>query len=49
MTAERFVKLGIEAARLGLRVNCVISRDTEYGLSVYEAIDRRCRSVTGAG
>ena len=32
MTAERFVKLGIEAARLGLRVNCVISRDIEYGL-----------------
>ena len=40
MTAERFVKLGIEAARLGLRVNCVISRDIEYGLSAYEAIDK---------
>ena len=40
MTAERFVKLGIEAARLGLRVNCVVSRDIEYGLSVYEAIDK---------
>jgi predicted amidohydrolase YtcJ len=35
----RFVKLGVEAARLGLRVNCVISRDIEYGLSVYEAIE----------
>ena len=30
MTQERFVKLGIEAARLGLRVNCVVSRDLEY-------------------
>ena len=40
MTAERFVKLGIEAARLGLRVNCVISRDIEYGLGAYEAIDK---------
>jgi predicted amidohydrolase YtcJ len=40
MTQERFVKLGIEAARLGLRVNCVVSRDLEYALSAYEAIDR---------
>ena len=40
MTADRFVKLGIEAARLGLRVNCVLSRDLEYGLSVFEAIDK---------
>ena len=40
MTAERFVKLGIEAARLGLRVNCVVSRDLEYALSAYEAIDK---------
>jgi predicted amidohydrolase YtcJ len=39
MTPERFVKLGIEAARLGLRVNCVVSRDLEYALSAYEAID----------
>src|SRR5262249_5683640 len=30
MTQERFVKLGIEAARLGLRVNCVVSRNLEY-------------------
>ena len=30
MTRERFVKLGTEAARLGLRVNCVVSRDLEY-------------------
>ena len=40
MTQERFVKLGIEAARLGLRVNCVVSRDLEYALTAYEAIDR---------
>jgi predicted amidohydrolase YtcJ len=40
MTQERFVKLGTEAARLGLRVNCVVSRDLEYALSAYEAIDR---------
>ncbi len=40
MTYERFVKLGVEAARLGLRVNCVVSRDLEYALSAYEAIDK---------
>jgi predicted amidohydrolase YtcJ len=40
MTQERFVKLGIEAARLGLRVNCVVSRNLEYALSTYEAIDK---------
>jgi predicted amidohydrolase YtcJ len=40
MTPERFVKLGIEAARLELRVNCVVSRDLEYALSAYEAIDK---------
>jgi predicted amidohydrolase YtcJ len=40
MTQERFVKLGIEAARLGLRVNCVVSRHLEYALSAYEAIDK---------
>jgi hypothetical protein len=32
------VKLGIEAARLGLRVNCVVSRDLNYALTAYEAI-----------
>lgn len=36
----RFVRLGLEAARLGLRVSCVVSRDLEYALSAYEAIDR---------
>jgi predicted amidohydrolase YtcJ len=40
MTQERFVKLGVEAARLGLRVNCVVSRDLEYALSAYEAINK---------
>ena len=40
MTFERFVQLGTEAARLGLRVNCVVSRDLEYALAAYEAIDR---------
>lgn len=40
MTLERFICLGTEAARLGLRVNCVVSRDLEYALSAYEAIDR---------
>jgi predicted amidohydrolase YtcJ len=40
MTYERFVKLGVEAARLGLRINCVVSRDLEYALAAYEAIDK---------
>ncbi|HEY0219603.1 MAG TPA: amidohydrolase [Afipia sp.] len=40
MPHERFVKLGVAAARLGLRVNCVVSRDIEYALSAFEAIDR---------
>jgi predicted amidohydrolase YtcJ len=40
MPWERFVRLGTEAARLGLRVSCLVSRDLEYALSGYEAIDR---------
>jgi predicted amidohydrolase YtcJ len=40
MDHARFVRLGTEAARLGLRVSCVVSRDLEYALSAYEAIDR---------
>jgi predicted amidohydrolase YtcJ len=40
MTHERFVKLGIEDARLGMRVNCVVSRNIEYALNVFEAINR---------
>lgn len=40
MAWERFVGLGTEAARLGLRISCLVSRDLEYALSGYEAIDR---------
>jgi predicted amidohydrolase YtcJ len=40
MDHARFVHLGVEAARLGLRVSCIVSRDLEYALSGYEAIDR---------
>jgi len=40
MASERFVRLGIEAARLGLRIGCIVSRDLEYALAGYEAIDR---------
>ena len=40
MEWPRFVRLGTEAARLGLRISCLVSRDLEYALSGYEAIDR---------
>jgi hypothetical protein len=40
MSAERFVKLAIEAARLAPAGELRDSRDIEYGLSAYEAIDR---------
>jgi predicted amidohydrolase YtcJ len=40
MDHRRFVRLGTAAARLGLRVSCVVSRDLEYALAAYEAIDR---------
>lgn len=40
MTRDRFITLGIEAARLGLRVNCVASRDIEYAISAYEEINK---------
>jgi predicted amidohydrolase YtcJ len=40
MDQPRFVRLAVEAARLGLRVSCVVSRDLEYALSAYEAVDR---------
>ncbi len=43
MDYDRFVQLGIVAARLGLRINCVVSRDLDYALSAYEAIDREVR------
>ncbi|MBI2371139.1 MAG: amidohydrolase family protein, partial [Deltaproteobacteria bacterium] len=41
MDHARFVRLGLEAARLGLRINCVVSRDLEYALSAFETIDRQ--------
>lgn len=37
---DRFVALGTEAARLGLRVNCLVCYDLEFVLRAYEAIDR---------
>ncbi|MEE9534714.1 MAG: amidohydrolase [Acidimicrobiia bacterium] len=40
MDQARFVRLGVEAARLGLRINCIVSRDLDYALSAYEAIDQ---------
>jgi predicted amidohydrolase YtcJ len=40
MDHARFVRVGTEAARRGLRVSCLVSRDLEYALSAYEAIDR---------
>ena len=39
MTHERLVKLGAEAARLGLRINIVASRNIEYAISAFELID----------
>ena len=35
---ERFVKVGIEAARLGIRLNCLVCYDLERVLRAYEAI-----------
>ncbi len=40
MDQARFVRLGVEAARLGLCINCIVSRDLDYALSAYEAIDQ---------
>lgn len=37
---DRFVRIGVEAARLGLRVNCLVCYDLEHVLRAYEAIDR---------
>jgi predicted amidohydrolase YtcJ len=42
MPRDRFTGMCREAARLGLRVGCVVSRDLEYALSAYEAVDREC-------
>jgi predicted amidohydrolase YtcJ len=40
MSPVRFTEMCREAARLDLRVGCVVSRDLEYALSAYEAADR---------
>jgi hypothetical protein len=40
MPQDRFTEMCREAARLRLRVGCVVSRDLDYGLSAYEAADR---------
>jgi predicted amidohydrolase YtcJ len=39
---DRFVELGVLAARLGLRMNCLVCYDLERVLQAYEAIDRQC-------
>ncbi|MBM3573492.1 MAG: amidohydrolase family protein [Alphaproteobacteria bacterium] len=39
---DRFVELGVMAARLGLRLNCLVCYDLERVLRAYEAIDRQC-------
>ena len=36
---ERFVEIGVRAARLGIRLNCLICYDLERVLRAYEAID----------
>lgn len=36
---ERFVKFGVQAARLGIRLNCLVCYDLERVLRAYEAID----------
>ncbi|NIR29352.1 MAG: amidohydrolase family protein [Gammaproteobacteria bacterium] len=38
---ERFVEIGVLAAELGLRVNCLICYDLERVLRAYEEIDKR--------
>lgn len=43
MDQARFVRLGVAAARVGLRVSCIVSRDLEYAVAAYEAIDRQVR------
>lgn len=40
---DRFVELGVLAAKLGLRVNCLVCYDLERVLRAYEAIDRQIR------
>lgn len=38
---ERFVEIGVKAARLGLRLNCLVCYDLERVLQAYEAIHSR--------
>ncbi len=40
LTHERFVEIGIHAARHGIRLNCLICYDLERVLRAYEAIDK---------
>jgi predicted amidohydrolase YtcJ len=39
---ERFVEIGVLAAQLGLRLNCLVCYDLERVLRAYEAIDKQC-------
>ena len=39
LTHDRFVEIGVRAARLGIRLNCLICYDLERVLRAYEAID----------
>ena len=41
LSHDRFVELGVHAARLGIRLNCLICYDLERVLRAYEAIDAR--------
>jgi hypothetical protein len=41
LSHERFVELGVLAAKLGLRMNCLICYDLERVLRAYEAIDKQ--------
>lgn len=38
---DRFVEIGVMAARLGIRLNCLVCYDLERVLRAYEAIDRQ--------
>jgi predicted amidohydrolase YtcJ len=41
LTHERFVEIGVIAARLGLRLNCLVCYDLERVLRAYEAINQQ--------
>lgn len=40
LSDERFVRLGVQAVRLGLRLNTLICYDLERALRLFEAVDR---------